>query len=69
MVKHLPGEFLKTESVSAAVVIARDGFILESAVPGPVDTEAPGAVASPGPGTSEAMGTSPGKGVLLPDAH
>ncbi len=64
MLKHLPGKFLKIESVSVAVVIARDGFIREGAVPGAVDREAPGAMASTGPGTSEAMGTSPGKGDL-----
>jgi hypothetical protein len=32
MLKQLLEEFLKVESVSAAVVIGRDGFVIERAV-------------------------------------
>jgi len=64
MLKPLLEEFLKVEGVSAAVVIGRDGFVIESAVSGKVDIEALGAMASTGLGTSEAMGTTLGKGIL-----
>ena len=58
------GGISKIEGVSAAVVIGRDGFVIESAVSGKVDIEALGAMASTGLGTSEAMGTTLGKGEL-----
>ena len=64
MLKPLLEEFLKLEGVSAAVVVGRDGFVIESAVSGKVDIEALGAMASTGLGTSEAMGVSLGKGEL-----
>jgi hypothetical protein len=64
MLKPLLEEFLKVEGVSAAVVVGRDGFVIESAVSGKVDIEALGAMASTGLGTSEAMGTTLGKGEL-----
>jgi len=64
MLKPLLEEFLKIEGVSAAVVIGRDGFVIESAVSGKVDIEALGAMASTGLGTSEAMGNTLGKGEL-----
>ena len=64
MLKPLLEEFLKIESVSAAVVIGRDGFVIESAVSGKIDIEALGAMASTDIGTSEAMGTTLGKGEL-----
>ncbi|MCX6691408.1 MAG: roadblock/LC7 domain-containing protein [Methanoregula sp.] len=64
MLKPLLEEFLKVEGVSAAVVVGRDGFVIESAVSGKVDLEALGAMASTGLGTSEAMGTTLGKGEL-----
>ena len=57
-------EFLKVEGVSAAVVVGRDRFVIESAVSGKVDIEALGAMASTGLGTSEAMGNTLGKGEL-----
>ena len=62
MLKPLLEEFLKIEGVSTAVVIGRDGFVIESAVSGKVDIEALGAMASTGLGTSEAMGITLGKG-------
>ena len=64
MLKPLLEEFLKLEGVSAAVVVGRDGFVIESAVSGKVDIEALGAMASTGLGTSEAMGKTLGKGEL-----
>jgi predicted regulator of Ras-like GTPase activity (Roadblock/LC7/MglB family) len=64
MLKPLLEEFLKVEGVSAAVVVGRDGFVIESAVSGKVDIEALGAMASTGLGTAEAMGTTLGKGEL-----
>lgn len=64
MLKPLLEEFLKIEGVSAAVVVGRDGFVIESAVSGKVDIEALGAMASTGLGTSEAMGSTLGKGEL-----
>jgi hypothetical protein len=64
MLKQLLGEFLKLDGVSAAVVVGRDGFVIESAVSGKVDIDALGAMASTGMGTSEAMGNELGKGEL-----
>ncbi|MBP2145975.1 putative regulator of Ras-like GTPase activity (Roadblock/LC7/MglB family) [Methanofollis sp. W23] len=57
-------EFLRLDGVTAAVVIGRDGFVIEDAVSGEIDTDALGAMASTGMGTSEAMGAELGKGEL-----
>lgn len=64
MLKQILSEFLKLDGVSAAVVVGRDGFVIESAVSGKIDIEALGAMASTGMGTSEAMGMELGKGQL-----
>lgn len=64
MLKPLLEEFLKIEGVTAAVVVGRDGFVIESAVSGKVDIEALGAMASTGLGTAEAMGHTLQKGEL-----
>ncbi|MCQ8893670.1 MAG: roadblock/LC7 domain-containing protein [Methanolinea sp.] len=64
MLKQILGEFLKIDGVSAAVVVGRDGFVIESAVSGKMDIDALGAMASTGLGTSEAMGKELGKGEL-----
>lgn len=64
MLKQILSEFLKLDGVSAAVVVGRDGFVIESAASGKVDIEALGAMASTGLGTSEAMGMELGKGQL-----
>ena len=45
MLKPLLEEFLKIEGVSAAVVVGRIGFVIESAVSGKIDIEALGAMA------------------------
>ncbi len=64
MLKQVLGEFLKIDGVTAAVVVGRDGFVIESAVSGKMDIDALGAMASTGMGTSEAMGKELGKGEL-----
>lgn len=64
MLKQILGEFLKIDGVNAAVVVGRDGFVIESAVSGKMDIDALGAMASTGMGTSEAMGKELGKGDL-----
>jgi predicted regulator of Ras-like GTPase activity (Roadblock/LC7/MglB family) len=64
MLKQILSEFLRLDGVSAAVVVGRDGFVIESAETGSIDTEALGAMASTGMGTSEAMGTELGKGEM-----
>lgn len=64
LIKPLLEEFLRIDGVTAAVVVGRDGFVIESAVHGKADVEALGAMASTGLGTSEAMGNSLGKGEL-----
>ena len=56
MLKPLLEEFLRVEGVSAAVVVGRDGFVIESAVSGKVDIEALGAMASTGLGACHAIG-------------
>ncbi len=64
MLKQILGEFLKVDGVSAAVVVGRDGFVIESAISGKIDIDALGAMASTGMGTSESMGNELGKGEL-----
>ncbi|QSZ68374.1 dynein regulation protein LC7 [Methanofollis aquaemaris] len=64
MLKQILMEFLRLDGVTAAVVIGRDGFVIEDAVSGEIDTDALGAMASTGMGTSEAMGSELGKGEL-----
>jgi predicted regulator of Ras-like GTPase activity (Roadblock/LC7/MglB family) len=64
MLKQILSEFLKLDGVSAAVVVGRDGFVIESVEAGEIDTEALGAMASTGMGTSEAMGAELGKGEM-----
>jgi predicted regulator of Ras-like GTPase activity (Roadblock/LC7/MglB family) len=64
MLKPLLEEFLKVEGVSAAAVVGRDGFVIESGVSGNVDIESLGALASTGLGTSEAMSNTLRKGEL-----
>jgi predicted regulator of Ras-like GTPase activity (Roadblock/LC7/MglB family) len=65
MLKQILGEFLKVEGVTAAVVVGRDGFVIESAISGKVDIDALGAMASTGMGTAEAMGKELEKGEMI----
>ncbi|QYZ80395.1 dynein regulation protein LC7 [Methanofollis formosanus] len=64
MLKQILMEFLRLDGVTAAVVVGRDGFVIEDAVAAEIDTDALGAMASTGMGTSEAMGAELGKGDL-----
>ena len=65
MLKQILSDFLRLDGVTAAVVVGRDGFVIESAESGDIDTEALGAMASTGMGTSEAMGSELGKGEMI----
>ncbi len=47
---------LKVEGVTAALVIGRDGFVIESATTHPIDTDAVGAIAASSLTASESMG-------------
>ncbi|MDK2974751.1 MAG: uncharacterized protein PWP08_1122 [Methanofollis sp.] len=64
ILKQILMEFLRLDGVTAAVVVGRDGFVIEDAISGEIDTDALGAMASTGMGTSEAMGAELGKGQL-----
>jgi predicted regulator of Ras-like GTPase activity (Roadblock/LC7/MglB family) len=65
MLKSILEEFLAIEGVTGAVVVGRDGFLIEGARLGKIDLEAVGAMASTGMGSSEAMGTELSRGKLL----
>ncbi len=55
--KSLLGELVKIDGVTTAVVVGRDGFVIDGAsARGSVDTEAIGAVISTGIGSAEVMG-------------
>jgi uncharacterized protein len=55
--KQLLSDLTKVEGVSTAVVVGRDGFVIDGASNGPgMDMEAVGAVVSTGIGTAEMMG-------------
>ena len=47
---------LKVEGVTAALVVGRDGFVIESATAAAIDTDAIAAIAASGLAASEAMG-------------
>ncbi|MDD1673579.1 MAG: roadblock/LC7 domain-containing protein [Methanomicrobiales archaeon] len=64
MLKQILSEFLRFDGVSAAIVVGRDGFVIESAISGKVDIEALGAMTSSIVKTSEAIGVELGKGQL-----
>jgi predicted regulator of Ras-like GTPase activity (Roadblock/LC7/MglB family) len=54
--KKLLSDFVRVEGVNAAVVISRDGFVIEGETNGSgLDNEAVGAVVSVGIGSSEVM--------------
>jgi uncharacterized protein len=55
--KQLLGDLTKIEGISTAVVVGRDGFVIEGVNNGgAMDTEAVGAIISTGVGTAEVMG-------------
>lgn len=62
MLKRILSDLVKVEGVSAAAVVGRDGFIIETVSNIPMDADALGAMASTSVGTSEAMGIELGKG-------
>jgi len=57
-------EFTDIDGVTAACLVGRDGFVLDSVAPEGMDTEMVGAIASTGLGSSESMGKQLGKGGL-----
>lgn len=65
MLKQILSEFLKIDKVTAAVIVGRDGFMIESAISGKINIEALGAMASTGISTSESIGSELGKGQLI----
>jgi predicted regulator of Ras-like GTPase activity (Roadblock/LC7/MglB family) len=46
----------ETQGVTAAILVSRDGFVIESVASSNVDAEAAGAIISTGLGTAEMMG-------------
>ena len=58
-------DFVKVDGIQAAVVVGRDGFVIEGiSNDGGLDVETVGAVISTGLGTSEVMGRELGVGAL-----
>ncbi len=56
-VRTLLGELMKVQGISSAVVIGRDGFVIDGVVNGSgVDLETLGAVVTTGFGSAEVMG-------------
>lgn len=62
--KSLLTELTQVEGINTAVVVGRDGFIIDRAGNGVVDVEAVGAVISTGIGSSEIMGKELGVGTM-----
>lgn len=54
--KHQLNDFLKVEGITAAVIVGRDGFVIEGLTNDGRDVETVGAVISTGMGTSEVVG-------------
>ncbi len=63
--KSLLSDLVKVEGINAAVVVGRDGFVIDGlANDGKLDIEAVGAVISTGLGSSETMGRELNVGAL-----
>jgi predicted regulator of Ras-like GTPase activity (Roadblock/LC7/MglB family) len=63
--KDMLADLARVDGITAAVVVSRDGFVIEGVTSGgEMDTEAVGAVISAGIGASEVMGTELGVGEL-----
>ena len=63
--KDMLSELAKVEGINCAVVVSRDGFVIEGATSnGVIDNEAVGAVISSGIGSSVVMGTELNVGEL-----
>ena len=56
--KGLLNELVRVEGINAAVVVGRDGFVIEGETNGRLDMEAVGAVISTGIGSAEVMGSA-----------
>lgn len=61
---NILNDLTHVEGINTAVVVGRDGFIIDSAGNGSIDTEAVGAVISTGIGSSEVMGRELGVGLM-----
>ncbi len=55
---------LRVDGVTAALVVGRDGFVIEAATAHPVDTDSVGAIAASSLAAAEAMGTELQLGAL-----
>jgi len=55
-IRDLLGDLVRTEGINTAVVVSRDGFVIEGVSTGDVDTEGVGAVVASGIGAAEVMG-------------
>ena len=63
--RDILNDLIKVEGVTSAVVVGRDGFVIEGVSrSATLDTEAVGAVISTGIGSSEVMGTELGVGEM-----
>ena len=62
--KHQLNDVIKVDGITAAVVVGRDGFVIEGLSSDGRDVETVGAVISTGLGTSEVMGKELNVGVL-----
>lgn len=54
--KSLLSELVRVEGINTALVVGRDGFVIEGESKGKIDMEAIGAIVSTGIGSSEVMG-------------
>ncbi|GBD30981.1 hypothetical protein HRbin32_02097 [bacterium HR32] len=59
------GEFTQLDGVSAALVVGRDGFVIEGVATEDVDLEALGAVTASSLSASDALSTELGRGRLF----
>jgi predicted regulator of Ras-like GTPase activity (Roadblock/LC7/MglB family) len=59
------GEFAQLDGVSAALVVGRDGFVIEGVATDDVDLEALAAVTASSMGASEALSTDLNRGSLF----
>ena len=55
-IKEALAEFLRIDGVTAVAVVGRDGFVIDSASKGKLDTDALGAVVASAIGASEMIG-------------
>jgi len=63
-IKEILNTFMSVGGVTAACLVGRDGFLLESVARADIDTEMIGAIASSGFGAAESMGSQLAKGTL-----